>query len=271
MCKSIRALVSLIIATIGLVGADAQSLPHGPRTPQKIDLFAHLHDSLDRKADDILSRSTQQFDDLHHANQFGRVLQTSDVRLPDGNSQTNSIEMENLTTPMRRLAQLRPVLDPILQKEGIPRDLSFVVVVESGGKADARSPKGALGLWQLMPQTARRYGLIVDSTRDERLDIAKSTRAAAQYLRHLHGQFNSWPLALAAYNAGERRVQKAIRVAQRDDFTVLSARRLLPAETRSYVPSVLSLFDSSALASYDPLKTSQRSQQGPIVYAFVAE
>lgn len=271
MCKAIRPLVSLIIAALGFVSAGAQSLPQGPRAPQEIDVFSHLHDSLDRKANDILSRSTQQFDDLHQANEFGRELPANDVRLPDRSSQTNSIAKGNLTTPMRRLAQLRPVLDPILQKEGIPRELSFVVVVESGGKADALSPKGALGLWQLMPQTARRYGLIVDSTRDERLDIAKSTRAAAQYLRNLHGQFNSWPLALAAYNAGEGRVQKAISAAQRDDFTVLSSRRLLPAETRSYVPTVLSLFDSSALGFHDPLKTTQRSGQGLIVYAFVAE
>jgi len=91
-------------------------------------------------------------------------------------------------------------------------------------------------MWQFMPDTARRYGLTVATDRDERLDIYKSTRAAARYLRELYAQFGDWSLVFAAYNAGEQTVQRAIDRSGTTDFSQLN--RLLPAETRSYVPAV---------------------------------
>jgi membrane-bound lytic murein transglycosylase D len=97
-----------------------------------------------------------------------------------------------------------------------------------------------------MPATARRYGLAVDAVRDERLDIGKSTRAAARYLSDLHLQFGSWPLALAAYNTGEQHVQRAINRTGSSQLALLNASGLLPLETRNYVPAVLAatrLFD----------------------------
>jgi membrane-bound lytic murein transglycosylase D len=147
----------------------------------------------------------------------------------------------SFSAAMNRLDQLRPVVEPILQSEGIPVALSSVVVVESGGRPNALSPKGALGLWQLMPDTGRRYGLVVDSLRDDRLDVEKSTRAAARYLSDLYEQFGSWPLALAAYNAGEQVLQKAVNRGGSSNFFQLSDLRLLPQETRNYVPEVLSV------------------------------
>jgi membrane-bound lytic murein transglycosylase D len=142
---------------------------------------------------------------------------------------------------MKRLEQLGPLIDPILDSEGVPREIASVVVVESGGKTSAVSRKGALGLWQLMPDTARRYGLVVTPSSDERLDVEKSTRAAARYLRDLYQQFGSWPLALAAYNAGSQALQKAAERAGTHDFIQISSLRLLPQETRNYVPAVLSV------------------------------
>ena len=138
-----------------------------------------------------------------------------------------------------RVQQLRPVIEPILRQEGIPAELSAVVLVESGGQSAALSPKGARGIWQFMPDTARRYGLFVDKTRDDRTDIEKSTRAAARYLRDLHLRFGNWHLALAAYNAGELAVQSAVERTGSSDFSAISNTGQIPAETRSYVPSVL--------------------------------
>jgi membrane-bound lytic murein transglycosylase D len=100
-------------------------------------------------------------------------------------------------------------------------------------------------MWQLMPATARRYGLRVDGEEDERADIDKSTRAAALYLRDLHLQFQDWPLALAAYNAGEVAVQRAVGRAGSKEFWELSRLKLLPAETRAYVPAVLRVLELS--------------------------
>jgi membrane-bound lytic murein transglycosylase D len=168
---------------------------------------------------------------------------------------------------MARLEQLRPILDSILRSEGVPLDLAFVAVVESGGKSDALSPKGARGLWQLMPETARRYGLVIAGDRDDRLDVEKSTRAAAQYLRDLHTQFGSWPTALAAYNAGEQAVQRAIDRAQSEEFRVLASRELLPLETRMYVPAVVNLMAGSGDLPSVAGPTTQPSRDAWIVYA----
>jgi soluble lytic murein transglycosylase-like protein len=132
-----------------------------------------------------------------------------------------------------------PRVAAVLRQHGLPAELVGAAVVESGLDPWALSPKGARGLWQLMPDTARRYGLLVDSQRDERLDPVKSTHAAAQYLSDLHAQFHDWPLALAAYNAGEDRVEHALEQLGARDFWTLSRHAALPDETRRYVPAVL--------------------------------
>lgn len=152
-----------------------------------------------------------------------------------------------------RLNQLRPTVDPILRNRGVPAELAAVILVESGGRVDALSPKGARGLWQLMPDTARRYGLHVDEIRDDRLDLPMATDAAARYLHDLYAQFGDWKLALAAYNSGEANLSSAIVRAHSHDFDQLTNLRVLPLETRNYVPRVLAaanlLGHSSSLVS----------------------
>ncbi len=132
------------------------------------------------------------------------------------------------------------LLDAILRTHGLPEGFVAVARVESGLNPQALSPKGARGLWQLMSDTARRYGLVVGTNRDDRLDPLKSTRAAATYLQDLYGRFRDWPLALAAYNAGENRVRRVVERSGGGDFWKLSRRGALPGETRPYVPAVLS-------------------------------
>lgn len=139
-----------------------------------------------------------------------------------------------------------PRVAAILRQHGLPMGLVGAAVVESGLNPRALSPKGARGLWQLMPETARRYGLLIDSHRDERLDPVKSTHAAAQYLSDLHAQFQDWPLALAAYNAGEDRVERALEQLGARDFWTLSRHAALPDETRHYVPAVLARVAASS-------------------------
>ncbi|MGH9788756.1 MAG: lytic transglycosylase domain-containing protein [Candidatus Acidiferrales bacterium] len=131
--------------------------------------------------------------------------------------------------------------------ESVPVELLAVGWVESRFNPTALSPKGARGVWQFMPETARRYGLQVGDTRDDRTDLALSTRAAARHLADLYRQFGDWPLALAAYNAGADRIEAAITRAGSRDFS--SLRPSLPAETRDYVPAVLRASGRRSLAA----------------------
>lgn len=137
-----------------------------------------------------------------------------------------------------RLQAYRPMIQRVFREEGLPPELVWIGLVESGYDPTARSPKNALGIWQLIPETAATFGLNV-TQRDERMDPVKSTRAAARYLKFLYGRFEDWTLALAAYNAGERRVQIAIERARNRSFWRLSEAGLLPRETQAYVPAVL--------------------------------
>ena len=138
-----------------------------------------------------------------------------------------------------RFKEYRERLAPILEGESLPPQLLAVVLVESGFDRLALSPKGARGLWQFMPSTARRYGLLVIPGDDRRTQPEESTRAAARYLRDLYSRFGDWKLALAAYNAGEERVQRAIDMSGSRNFDEIAGRGYLPAETRKYVPAVL--------------------------------
>ena len=142
-------------------------------------------------------------------------------------------------TRLARAGRYVPMIRDIFREKGLPEELIFTAMVESGFNPVAVSHAGAKGLWQFMAPTARLYGLRVDRWLDERLDPEKSTVAAANYLRDLYNVFGSWELAQAAYNAGEVRVQQAIQGTGSRDFWVLHRRssHLLP-ETKNFVPAI---------------------------------
>jgi membrane-bound lytic murein transglycosylase D len=147
-----------------------------------------------------------------------------------------------LAEGMTRGAEYMPMIQTVFREEGLPLDLAYVPLVESAFKPTALSRASARGVWQFMRPTARENGLTHDWYIDERADPEKATRAAAKYLKTLHRTFDGdWHLALASYNGGPGRVQRAVTRSGIDDFWRLSAskRRLLPRETREYVPMIL--------------------------------
>ena len=141
---------------------------------------------------------------------------------------------------LSRGAQYLPMIQDVFRAEGLPLDLAYVPLIESAFKPSALSKAKAKGIWQFMRGTALENGLQHDWYIDERADPEKATRAAAKYLTTLHNMFGDWHLALASYNGGPGRVQRAMKRSKRDDFWALSASsRFLPRETRDYVPLIL--------------------------------
>lgn len=240
--------------------AAAQVVSPASIAPAPQDVFASVHESLNDAADRTLATALAD-----------RPWMKSPAAAPADAEPSSTYPTNDLASRVRaavaRVHQLRPLIEPILRQEGVPPGLSAVVLVESGGLPMALSPKGARGLWQFMPYTARRYGLVVSPARDDRLDIAKSTRAAARYLRDLYRQFGDWQLALAAYNAGAKAVYRAAAHLAQKDFSAVAAT--LPAETRAYVPAVLkaiSTLDGSA-GSIQQLQSQPRNVGGRVLYA----
>jgi membrane-bound lytic murein transglycosylase D len=130
-----------------------------------------------------------------------------------------------------------PIFEAHLREAGLPEALKYLPIVESALRPEAVSRVGAQGLWQFMPATARGIGLVVDEYVDERIDPNRATEAALEYLQEQYNRFGDWALALAAYNAGQGNVQRAMRRSRRNSFWTL--RRYLPGETANYVPGFI--------------------------------
>ena len=143
-----------------------------------------------------------------------------------------------------------PALKPIFTAQKIPPDLVWVAEVESGFDRRALSPAGAAGMFQLMPDTARRFGLSL-WPRDQRYQPEPSATASARYLKYLHDRFKDWRLALAAYNAGEGTVQKLLDRYKTDSYDAIAQH--LPAETQMYVPRVEAVLQQREGANLEQL------------------
>ncbi len=152
---------------------------------------------------------------------------------------------------LSRSSRYIPMMKEILKRQGMPEDLVYVAMIESGFHMQARSWASAVGPWQFMSETGRRYSLRIDQWVDERKDPVKATTAAALYLKELYGMFNGdWYLAAAGYNAGENKILRAINMYNTSDFWEISRGSYLKRETKEYVPKLL----AAAIIAKEPAR-----------------
>jgi len=152
---------------------------------------------------------------------------------------------------LSRSSRYLPMMKEILKREGMPEDLVYVAMIESGFQMHARSWANAVGPWQFISDTGRRYSLRIDQWVDERKDPVKATTAAALYLKELYGMFKGdWYLAAAGYNAGENKILRAINMYNTSDFWEISRGSYLKRETKEYVPKLL----AAAIIAKDPAR-----------------
>jgi hypothetical protein len=201
--------------------AEAVILDADEDTYFQTSLRAYLHE--------LRSRATPGMGGLSPADAEGLAMGPE----PTVDARTRTWLRASLARPVPEEKELRT----IFRSRQVPEELIYIGLVESGYGEHAVSPAGAAGPWQFMPETARRYGLRRDWQVDERHDLLKSARAAAAYLRDLYELLGDWTLAIAAYNAGEYRVLRAMQKSGSRDFAGL--KQLLPPETIQYVPRVL--------------------------------
>jgi membrane-bound lytic murein transglycosylase D len=181
---------------------------------------------------------------------------------------------------LERSARYMDVMKEVLREKNMPEDLVFLPIVESGFNPHAYSPARAAGPWQFIEATAKRYGLIVDWWRDERKDPVKSTEAAASYLKDLYRMFGAWNLALAAYNAGEGRIMRALKNSGSTDYWALLDTKQIRDETKSYVSHYIAAsmiaqtpedFGFTGLAYQEPMEYDEVTVYQPLDLEVIAQ
>lgn len=193
---------------------------------------------------------------------------------------TNTRKGHNtIENSLAREGRYRNMVKKVLAENGVPQDLIYLAIAESGFRPRAVNPRsGAGGMWQFMPYDD--YGLTRNAWVDQRFDPKKSTEAYARYIKSLHDQFGDWYLAMAAYNWGPGRVQRAVQRTGYADFWELYERNVLPAETKNYVPIILaaaimaknpSQYGLSDVATDPPLVTDNVTTHSAINLNLVAD
>lgn len=153
-------------------------------------------------------------------------------------STTGKIRFQEI---LGRSGKYMPMIAKVFNQEGLPEELGYLALLESEFVVNTTSRNGAVGLWQFIATTAKRYGLRIDEWIDERRDPLKSTRAAAAYLKDLHDYYGRWYLATAAYNAGPGNVDKALQQSGAKDFWSIKPKAQLTEETRNFVPKFVAI------------------------------
>jgi membrane-bound lytic murein transglycosylase D len=237
-----------------------------PEGDIELDLIQELEDKEARKEFEELQKlkdikDIQELDELKKAEKLEELLGSEDAKYDVPIVVNRRVEyflkyfkkkrMKKIFAKwLNRSTKYLPMMRRIFEEQGLPKDLTYLAMIESGFNTHAYSRARAVGPWQFIRGTGKKFNLRIDHWVDERRDPEKATLAAAQYLKQLYGMFGSWYLAAAAYNAGEGRVGRGIKKYKTDDFWELSKYKYLKRETKNYVPKFL----AATLISKDPEK-----------------
>ncbi len=187
---------------------------------------------------------------------------------------------ERFSTYLSRSGRYLDMMKEILREKNVPEDVVFLSLIESGFNPHAYSIARAVGPWQFIASTARNYGLEINWWKDERKDPVKSTEAAAAYLKDLHNMFGSWNLAMAAYNAGEGRIMRALKKSKADNYWALLNTKHIHSETKEYVPRFIAAsliaanpqeFGFDEIEYHPPLRFDEVVLNSPIDLAVAAD
>ncbi|MBM4141462.1 MAG: LysM peptidoglycan-binding domain-containing protein [Nitrospira sp.] len=187
---------------------------------------------------------------------------------------------ENFSLWLSRSGKYLDLMKEILKEKDVPEEIVFLSLIESGFNPFAYSPARAVGYWQFIASTAKRYGLTINWWMDERRDPVKSTTAAAHYLKDLYEMFGSWNLAMAAYNAGEGKILKALNRTKTDDYWSLLTTKHIKRETKEYVPKFIAAsliasrpedFGFENIEYHPPLDYDEVTIKSPVDLEVIAE
>ncbi|MDO8281576.1 MAG: transglycosylase SLT domain-containing protein [Thermodesulfovibrionia bacterium] len=195
----------------------------------------------------ISSQTTQEYSEQKESEINGLFERFGFNKVVQGSIMFYSDKKKSFSKSLGLASRYIKEMSAVFIEKGMPAELAFLPLIESGYRNHASSDKSASGIWQFIPSTARRYGLKIDSWVDERRDPVKSTVAASEYLSDMYDKFGSWNLALAAYNAGEGKIGMAIKQNKGDDYWKMRGTGYITEETKRFIPSFVA---AAAIATY---------------------
>lgn len=229
---------------------DEESMPEDPVVPDPVDATdaETTAAEIDRAIRDMLGGDPMG---LVHEGEDPRVFRLEmNERVRSWVHYFQTAIGERFATYLGRKTRYEPMIRRKLREAGLPQDLIYLALIESGMNPNAYSRASAVGLWQFISGTGRQYGLEISYWIDERRDPEKATDAAVRHLKDLYDEFGSWYLAAAGYNGGPNRVRRGLRTVPGATFWDLADRRLLLRETRDYVPKII----AAAMIGHDPAR-----------------
>jgi len=229
MRKAPRIIVLISVVVLGLFLINAEKL-------SKDKVQVSDNDSIKNTSDTYQIKALKIPDNLSFAGEKVPTTKTDIKERIDRELLVNTYWQSNGLLYFKRSNKYFPLIEPILKEYGIPDDFKYLALIESGLQ-NVTSPAGAKGFWQLMPATAKEYGLEVNSNVDERYNLEKSTIAACKYLLESKERFGNWTLAAASYNAGKAGISKRIESQQVNNYYDL----LLVSETARYIPRIVAV------------------------------